>query len=88
MAVLKFRHKCDTCKGVGNKLYSVQEEERPGVGDLSVCSNCSTIGRFTHEGDINLLVALTLEEVDKIRRADPSVFDEMLKGWQSYRRRD
>lgn len=88
MAVQEFRHKCDTCKGVGNKLYSVQEEERPRVGDLSVCSACSAIGRFTHEGDINLLVALTLEEVNEIRRDDPSVFEEMLRGWQSYRRRN
>ncbi len=88
MTVLKFRHKCDTCKGMGNKLYSVQNEELPQVGDLSICSNCSTIGRFIHEGDINLLVALTLKEVDKIRRDDPSVFDETLKGWQSYQRRN
>ncbi len=88
MSVLKFRHKCDTCKGMGNKLYSVESEERPAVGDLSVCSNCSTIGRFIHEGDINLLVALTLEEVAQIRRDDPSVFEELLRGWQTYRRRN
>ncbi len=88
MAVLKFRHKCDTCKGMGNKLYSVESEERPGVGDLSVCSNCSTIGRFTHVGDINLLVALTLEEVAQIRREDPDVFNELLRGWKNYRSRN
>ena len=88
MAVLEFRHVCDTCGGRAKKLLVLRDEDRPRVGDLSVCSRCNTIGRFTHEGDVRHLVALTPSEINTVRLEDPEAFDVLLKGLEAFRRRN